>query len=531
MKLAGAATFATALTAAVISLWALAAQAQNAPDLECVFKGTCAPRQQPQPQVRPQPQPQPQVRPQPQPQPPDQQQGTKQGTKPPPGKDTTTGGTTTGPGTVTGNTDRPGPTDARPQEPPPTPAAVVTRLRELAEGDPQDVLLFFNETSDAPNGTRNPQGQVVFRDGRVAPCAALGWTGGPEVSAAVRIVLERHGASRIVTDVSTPCPDSRRPFDIVAVERRLFQALPPESLRGLATDIVERRLTPLATVSATDIASARERLQRERDVLAGLRDGSLKGMGLLLLGGSSRQICAVGVDDETRPAVAAAIQGWRANLPPHLALGGADVATFDKNSVLVAVQRGECGAIFADAATLRQIEEALRRDTLPATLAGVWLTPAEWEALLQRTGVPRTTAERRQVLASKVNPLAERLMADLRSYIADGGSGVVGSEFSAFAQWHGQLRAANWALAAQRFEIDDYGDAAGSGGTLPAVSVIVYFTLTAAGNPKPETNCMIFAWLDDSAARARREPAAFRCDALADVERWKRQRSLRSKWS
>ncbi|HKU99153.1 MAG TPA: hypothetical protein VJR58_27920, partial [Vineibacter sp.] len=505
---AGAATWVTALTAAVVSLWVVAAQAQNAPDLECVFRGTCAPRQQPQPQVRPQPQPQPQ----PQPRPTEQQQGTKPGTKPP-GKDTATGGPgtggpgtggpgTSGPGPVTGNTDRPGPGDVKPPEPPQPPAAVVTRLRELAEGDPQDVLLFFNETSDAPNGTRNQQGQVIFRDGRVAPCAALGWTGGPEVSAAVRIVLERHGATRIVTDVSTPCPDNRRPFDIVAIERRLFQALPPESLRGLVTDIVERRLTPLTMVTAADIAAARDRLQRERDVLAGLRDGSLQGMGLLLLGGSSRRICAV-LEDEMRPAVAAAIQGWRANLPPHLALGGADVAAFDKNGVLAAAQRGECGAIFADAATLRQIEEALRRDALPATLAGVWLTPAEWEALLQRTGVPRTTAERRQALASKVNPLAERLMADLRSYIADSGSGAVGSEFTAFAQWYGQLKAASWTLAAQRFEIDDYGDAAGAGGTLPGVSVIVYFTLTTAGNPKPETNCMIFAWLDDSAARAR----------------------------
>jgi hypothetical protein len=412
------------------------------------------------------------------------------------------------------------------------PVAVVARLHELADGDPQDVLLFFNETSDAPNGVRNPQGQVTFRDGRVAPCAALGWTGGPEVSAAVRAVLERHGATRLVTDVATPCPDSRRPFDIVAIERRLFQALPPETLRGLVTDIVERRLTPLTTVTGADIAAARQRLQRERDVTAGVREGTLQGMGLLLLGGGARRICAAGIDDELRPAVAAAIQGWGANLPPHLASGGPDVAAFDRNGALAAAQRGECGAIFGDAATLRDIEGALRRDGLPVTPAGAWLTPPEWQALLQRTGVPRTTAERRQQLASKVNPLAERLVADLQSYIAaGGGAGSVGADFTAFARWHAQLKSASWALATQRFEIDDYGDATWSGGSLPAASVIVYFSLTAAGKPAPETNCMIFAWLDDAAAGARRETTAFRCDALSDVERWKRQRSLKSKWS
>ena len=98
--------------------------------------------------------------------------------------------------------------------------------------------------------------------------------------------------------------------------------------------------------------------------------------------------------------------------------------------------------------------------------------------------------------------------------------------------WVGATRViARWALTPQRYEIDDYGDAAWSGGSLPAASVIVYFSLTAAGKPTPETNCMIFAWLDDAATGARREPAAFRCDALSDVERWKRQRALKSRWS
>jgi hypothetical protein len=411
---------------------------------------------------------------------------------------------------------------------------VAERLREFAQGDPGDVLLFFNETPDAPNGTRNPQGQVVFRDGRVAPCAALGWTGGPEVSDAVRAVLERHGATRVITDVAnTPCPEGRRPYDIVAVERRLFQALPPESVRGLLTDIAERRLTPLdPAVTAADISAARQRLQRERDIAAGLRDGSLQGMGLLLLAGNSRRVCAAGVGEEQRPAVVAALEGWRADLPPNLLVAGPDVVTFDKNGALAAAQRGECGAIFGDASTLREIEAALRRDGAPATPAGVWLTPPQWEDLLQRAGVPRSTAERRRLLASKVNPLAERLVTDLQAFIAaDGKSGPVATEFAPFAQWYAQLKASSWALAVQRYEIDDYGDASWSGGSLPTVSVIVYFGLTAANAPKPETNCMVFVWLDDASAGARRESTAFRCDAVTEIERWKRQHGLKSKWS
>jgi hypothetical protein len=518
-----------AIAAGAAMSWTPSASAQSAPDLDCVFKGTCS---KPPPAPRPKP---PAPRPKPPPVAPHNEDQT--GTRPPattPAGPTSADHTPPGPG-VPGKDDTAGPgttPPAPPPGPPPVPPAVTERLQELAQGDPQDVLLFFNETSDAPNGARNPQGQVTFRDGRVAPCAALGWTGGPDVSAGVRAVLERYGATRVVTEVaSTSCPEGRRPYDIVAVERRLFQALPPDVTRSLVTDIVEKRLTPLGNVTGSDIAAARERLKREREVTAGLRDGTLKGMGLLLLGGTPGRVCAVGVDDEARPAVAAAVQGWRASLPPRLGQGGVDVAAFDKNEVLAAARRGECGAIFGDAATLRDIEATLRSDTLPATVAGVWMTPPEWEALLDRLGVPRTTADRRRLLTPKINPLAERLMADLKAYAdADGKSGVAGTQFPAFAQWYGNLKAATWSPTPESFTIDDYGSTPTDGST-PVVSIIVYFTLTAPSAGKTERNCMVFAWRDDSASGNRLDPTAFSCDAIPDLESWKRQRGMKSRWN
>lgn len=413
-----------------------------------------------------------------------------------------------------------------------TPPAVAEKLNEFKRGDPNDVLLFFNETADAPNGRRQPRGGLTFRDGQFAPCAALGWSGGPEVSAAVRATMATHGATRMMTDVSTPCPDGRRPFDIVAVERRLLQVSPPAGVQALAADVVARRLTPLATISAADIAAARDRLQRERDVTAGLRDGTLQGMGLLLLDGNARRVCAAGVSDAQRGAVVAALEGWRGQLPPHLAAGGLDVAAFDKDGALAAARRGECGAIFGDAATLRELDAALRGEGRQVTPARAWLTPPEWNALLERFGAPRSLEERRRQLAGTVNPLAERLVADLRSYIAaDGKSGPIGGEFPAFAQWHGQLKTMKWALSVESYSIDDFGDATSAGGSLPSVVVVVNFALTSPAVQGTRANCMIFAWLDDAAATARRETTAFGCDAISEIERWKRQHGMKSKWS
>ena len=279
-------------------------------------------------------------------------------------------------------------------------------LAALRRGDPNDVLLFVNETASAPNASRS-QGQVVFRGGQAAVCGVTPWTGGPEVSAAVQAVLARHGATRLLTNVAeTACPEIQRPYDIVAVERRQFQELSAANVRGLVTDVLDRRLTLLEPgVTAADIAAARERL---------------------------------------RPSL----------------------------------------------------------------------------------------TERRRQLGPTVNPLAERLVAEVQAYIAaDGRSGTIGTEFAAFGHWYGQLRGANRAPAVERFEIDDYGDATGAGGGLPAASVVVWFNVTAPGRPAPMEDCMIFAWLDDSASGVRREPIAFRCDAVSEIDQWKRQRGLRSKWS
>ena len=382
---------------------------------------------------------------------------------------------------------------------------------------------------------RNAAGQVSFRDGRVAPCAAIRWSGGPEASAAVRDVLGRHGATQFSSDVAqTTCPEGNRSYDIVAVERGLFRNATPEVLRGLVADIAGGRLTVLEPpVTAADINAARLRLQREREVADGLRDGTLQGVGLLLLGGPARKVCAAGagIGQLEVPAVKAAILEWRLSLPSYLATDGSDVAVYDRNGVLAAARRGDCGAILGDAATLRDIMAELGRDRLSATPAPVWLTVPQWEALLRRH-VPITVADRRRALEPAVKPLGQRLVADLATYIAaDGRTGPVGTEFASFGQWYGDRRTAAYTLAIDRFEIDDYGDATWSGGSLPVASVVVYFTLTRAGASGAESNCMIFVWLDDAAAGTRREPAAFKCDALGEIQQWKRQRAVRSKWT
>src|SRR6202008_993029 len=80
--------------------------------------------------------------------------------------------------------------------------ALRQALEMLRRGDPNDVVLLVNETSDAPNARRDAQGQVGFRDGQATVCGVTPWTSVPDVGAAIRVVLARHGAARVLTEAA-----------------------------------------------------------------------------------------------------------------------------------------------------------------------------------------------------------------------------------------------------------------------------------------------------------------------------------------
>ncbi|MBL8675498.1 MAG: hypothetical protein JNL07_11460 [Rhodospirillales bacterium] len=418
-------------------------------------------------------------------------------------------------------------------KPPPTPppaqpasAAVAAKLRELTNGDAEDILLFINDTEEAPNAARNFRGVPTFRDGAYVPCHALDWKGGPEAPAAIKTTLARHGANRATRDLATaPCPEGRRPFDILAVQRGELQTKPPARVIPLVTDVVAKRLSLLDTVKPEKAPPP----EKPNPVAAGLRDGTLKGVGLLLLNPAGTKVCAVGLDEDQIPAIRVALARWRADLPANVASELVEIVAFDRAGALAAAQRGDCGAAFGEDGPLRDLDAALRQRQAASTPHTGWLTPPEWEEIRKQAGVPITTADRRRALAPKVEPLAVALVADLKAFIAaDGKSGAVADEFAAFAQWFKTARGTKAQISVDRFQIEDYGDATKAGGKAAAIAVVVWFNV-AGGSGAPRAVCHLFGWVDDSGG-VRKTPEAFPCDRIAQTEDWKQRHGLRSRW-
>ncbi|HZP98014.1 MAG TPA: peptidoglycan-binding domain-containing protein [Reyranella sp.] len=130
-------------------------------------------------------------------------------------------------------------------------------------------------------------------------------------------------------------------------------------------------------------------------------------------------------------------------------------------------------------------------------------------------------AARRKAAEPKANAGAEALIKDLKAYIAADGKGVAGEQFTGFAKWYADNKAAGRTIGAITPAIDDFGD----GKMGDAETAEVKFE-TRQGE-QTYGQCLVFAWIEGS---PRKNTQAFSCDDVAAVEKWKTEQALKSAW-
>jgi hypothetical protein len=130
-------------------------------------------------------------------------------------------------------------------------------------------------------------------------------------------------------------------------------------------------------------------------------------------------------------------------------------------------------------------------------------------------------AERRKAAEPKADAAAQSLIRDLKTYVAADGKGAVGEQFTTFAKWYADNKAAGRTVGEIAPAIDDYGDAK-SGAA--ATAEIRFDTKQGADTYR---QCLVFAWIEGT---PRKNTQAFSCDDVAAVEKWKTDQALKSAW-
>ncbi len=130
-------------------------------------------------------------------------------------------------------------------------------------------------------------------------------------------------------------------------------------------------------------------------------------------------------------------------------------------------------------------------------------------------------AERRKAAEPKAEAATQSLIRDLKAYVVADGKGVAGEQFTTFAKWYADNKAAGRSVGEIAPAIDDYGDAKSGAATTAEIRVE-----TKQGG-EPYRQCLVFAWIEGT---PRKNTQAFSCDDVAAVEKWKTDQALKSAW-
>ena len=130
-------------------------------------------------------------------------------------------------------------------------------------------------------------------------------------------------------------------------------------------------------------------------------------------------------------------------------------------------------------------------------------------------------AERRKAAEPKAEAAAQALIRDLKAYVAADGKGVAGDQFTTFAKWYADNKAAGRTVGEISPVIDDYGDAKTGAATTAEIR------LQTKQGAETYPQCLVFAWVEGT---PRKNAQAFSCDEVAAVEKWKADQALKSAW-
>jgi len=169
----------------------------------------------------------------------------------------------------------------------------------------------------------------------------------------------------------------------------------------------------------------------------------------------------------------------------------------------------------ASRAPIRRIEPPTQTAT-PTPLSPA--APSNADAL---KSLQARLAERRKAAEPKAEAANRALMRDLKAYVDADGKGIAGEQFTAFAKWYADNKAAGRTIADIAPAVDDYGEVKAGA----AVASEVNFQ-TRQGDTT-FAQCLVFAWVEGN---PRKNPQVFSCDDVAAVEKWKTDQSLRSAW-
>lgn len=363
--------------------------------------------------------------------------------------------------------------------------------------------------------------------------------------------------------VQGPCiTDELDQYEIVGLSRGAF--LKSAGAQAVLDAVDRDELSKIAASSEREIQNQRDeqsvrRIQLEDDITKSLREG----YGIVSIKNPSSVICQTVEDkNEVHMSLASRNVDWlevEGKTSPRVVSTSIDRA-------FLSAKRGECGAIYGSAESLRTLIWSLQRDKVSYSVLPLWFTQQDIdaeqkaldakkaliaqrdEALHQKLKDDKTLDEIRKNESEKDREHREFVLREQNGPLARAFEGAVFGEIKAFAEapegpnigvqqkwptfvdWYKRKLGDQWELVSVEEELEDYGMANWKNRVLEAGFVRSRFKMKNRALGENDESCFSFGYILDKEFEVARDPIVVPCTDKKLIEQYKLGKSFSSRW-
>jgi len=227
------------------------------------------------------------------------------------------------------------------------------------------------------------------------------------------------------------------------------------------------------------------------------------------------------------------------------------VVTSD-DTAFIGAKRGQCGAVYARAESLRQLGSGLHRDRLAFRFLPLWITEEELvvekKAIEARHNRERQEQEerdrwkwqeghdkdrRQKDLQLQFGPMARllegKLRVELRDYL-EGRSERAGRKYPQIRSWLEARKSEQWELMTVDTSLEDYGIAEFKGRSLEAAFARTKIKMRNRMEGEYREQCFVTAFLADAEFEVERQPMSSNCEDRETLAKYRLAQRFTSRW-
>jgi hypothetical protein len=434
----------------------------------------------------------------------------------------------------------------------------------LVEG-PDDELVFLINNTGHGNAIRNLHGKIVFVDGKATVCLAHPSDDFDRFTLLqIGLEVEAKGASKVSLS-GDPCPiDPVGTYDVIVIDRDHWLRTSRETVQILLDGVEKGELSKFAVLSKSEIKDrANQESVESLELQTSIMKGSISGYGIVTVENNSAVICQT-VEDGYPVTHKTLIDSKLERLRYEFKSAPRVVQT-TIDSAYIALQRGDCRAIYGTAAGLKKVLEGIQRDKLKYYFLPVWFSVDDFEKQKERIATilaeclqrsidiirkqqdedaqrkrrleqneqsrQQLQEELRRANGSAARSFENAIHSEIKQYTDSPKERnfEVRQKYPQFTAWYDNNLRDGWELVDIGSGIEDYGVVEWKNRVLEAGFVHVQVKMRNWELGEYRNNCYVLAYVLDKEFDIGREPMVAACDAGA-IAQYKIAHRFSSRW-